>query len=360
MLFEEEVLNAIARSHDPSLFAGADPVEVRGMLYYLYGPRWMQRARLAPTGRVLALYDPFARRSVFPAGFRLCCNVYTGCAHACAYCYTTGYIPDAHAPRRKRDFERQLLRDLQDLTASGLRSVPLHIANSTDPLQEAMEERFGDTLRLLRELACRPGLLQPVVILTKNPGRLTRPEYLDAMRSLPDLLVQVSLITTNEAALRRLEPGAPSARARMAGMQRLRSEGIRVALRLDPLFPRDPLPPHFFAAARASDYGALPPHTLQEIEELVGFAAEIGCERVIVSPLRLMCGRYPNARFRAEWEPLYREAIRRADEGERLTRSFSYRLPRRYAQQLIAEVREIAAGRQIEVVHCMEDLITRW
>ena len=142
-------------ARDPALLAALDvDTAVRFMRYFFARPTVPGRT-LRPRNRVLALYDPFALRSVFPAGRRLCCDVYTGCAHACRYCYLSGYIRDPKQARNKSKFRVQLDRDLRDLKVLALPPLPLHISNSTDPLQEAMESEFEDTLHLLSRLAAQ-------------------------------------------------------------------------------------------------------------------------------------------------------------------------------------------------------------
>ena len=84
---------------DPALFAGMPaPVALRWARYFPTMPR--DRAKAASLrNHVLALYDPLARRSQFPAGIRFCINVYTGCEHACRYPDLIVVLTDGHAPR---------------------------------------------------------------------------------------------------------------------------------------------------------------------------------------------------------------------------------------------------------------------
>ena len=345
----------LRRCHDPALFADVPPDEALRRMAYLYAPPAEGERPLSLRSRALALYVPFAQRGRFPAGFRLCANVYTACAHACAYCYISGYVPDPARPREKPGILRSLERDLADLRALGLPPVPLHVSNSTDGLQEAMERPLGQALALLRRIAEERDLFSSVPILTKNPARLTMPEYLEPLKALPQAVVEVSLTFWNDALRRHVEPGAPSVASRVEAVRRLRAEGVRVTLRVDPLFPRDPLPAAFFGSPTVADYGAQAAHTWSDLEHLVSLAADTGCERVVISAMKVMCGRYHDRRFRAEWELLYAAA----QGGRARARGFAFRLPEAYIREhLFAPVVELGRERGIEVVHCTRNLFT--
>lgn len=343
----------LRRCHDPALFADVPPDEALRRMAYLYAPPAEGDRPLSLRSRALALYDPFAQRARFPAGFRLCANIYTACAHACAYCYISGYVPEPTRPREKPGFLRMLERDLADLRALGLPPVPLHVGNSTDCLQEAMERPLGHALALLRRIAEERDLFSSVPILTKNPARLTRPEYLEPLKALPQAVVEVSLTFWDDARRRHVEPGAPSVASRVEAIQRLRAEGVRVTLRADPLFPRDPLPPAFFDRPAVADYGAQAAHTWSDLEHLISLAGDTGCRRVVISAMKVMCGRFHDRRFRAEWEPLYAAA----QGGRARARGFAFRLPEEYIREsLFAPVIELGKERGVEVVHCTRNL----
>lgn len=339
--------------HDPDLFAGMEPDEAVRAATYLYGKPGNKSLR----SRVLALYDPFARRNQFPAGFRLCANVYTGCAHRCGYCYTASYVPDHTFARPKQGFERMLARDLEELAAARLLPVPLHTSNSTDGLQEAMEARYGHTLRLLRGVASYRHLFDPVVVLTKNPSRLLMPEYLEALKSIGRVIVEVSLIFADDRLRRRVEPGAPSVQQRLDAIAGLVHHGIPVVLRLDPLFPRDPLPRAFFSRSALADYGVTPVHTEQDIAYLLDHARTAGVRKVVISPAKLVLNKRDGSHrepppFWQEWLRLYR-----ACRGS-YAKGFCLHLAREYAQDhLLRPVAELGRELGLTVVHCKHNLL---
>lgn len=345
----------LKRVPDQALLADLDVgLAVRFMTYFYACPT-KGSGQLSLKSRALGLYDPFAQRSHFPAGRRLSCNVYTGCDHGCVYCYTCGYIPDSRSARSKTNFLRDLQRDLRDLKGLGLPPMPLHISNSTDPLQEWLEGQYQHTLQLLRTLVGEQHLFTTITLLTKNPARLTRSEYLDCLQSLEHVCVEVSLIFWDDCQRKAFEPGAPSVDSRLNAICTLRKEGVPVALRVDPLFPRNPLPNQFFSHCRVEDYGARSAHTFEDLQRLVEFAADTGCKSVIVSPLKVLCGRWHDQTFLNAWEPLYKDA----NKGFPLVRSFAYRLPDAYVRQhLIGPVAQYGQAKGICVVHCKENLIS--
>jgi hypothetical protein len=103
-----------------------------------------RKITLQPTRpRIIKWYCPFAAQSSFPTGHRYCANVYVVCSHHCTYCYANAYIQGS--ARVKADFGRQALMDLAELEAFDVPAAPLHLSNSTDPLQEDLEAEHGHT-----------------------------------------------------------------------------------------------------------------------------------------------------------------------------------------------------------------------
>jgi hypothetical protein len=96
--------------------------------------------------RVIKWYCPFADQREFPSGHRYCINVYTGCEHHCQYCYVAGY--SAAQPNCKNRFRHDLCRDLEALEAHNVPPAPVHLSNSTDPLQP-LEEQHREILSIV-------------------------------------------------------------------------------------------------------------------------------------------------------------------------------------------------------------------
>ena len=103
-------------------------------------------------------------------------------------------------------------------------------------------------------------------MLTKNPLLAVKLGYLDLFQSLrklapdhpqqaevtPPFQVQVSLAFWRDEARRSYDLAAPTVEERIAGVRGLRDAGVPVVLRIDPLFPRSPLPLNGVAGARAN------------------------------------------------------------------------------------------------------------
>ena len=219
-----EDTNNMPRLPDPSLFDGVPlPMARRWATYLFTRPR--DPAKTASLrSRALALYAPTARRSVFPAGLRLCANVYVGCAHACSYCYTKNYIPRPTNARVKEGFLDTARRDLNELAALGLPPVPLHISNSTDPFQERLESDYRHTLGLMGLIADQRRQFTTVTFLTKNPDLAAKPEYLAALEDLRPCQVEVSVAFADEEGRRLYEPTSPTIASRLEGIRRLRTQ----------------------------------------------------------------------------------------------------------------------------------------
>lgn len=266
-------------------------------LYFL--PHGSQKDVLEVTRpRVIKWYCPFADQRQFPSGHRYCINVYTGCEHACQYCYASGYI-DAR-PNCKNDFRAGLIKDLDALDAYDVPPAPVHLSNSTDPLQ-ALEQEYRDTLHAMEKLAERRHRFTTVTLLTKNPAVLMDERYVGLMRrlnglpadhprrpwfdkqGLPPLRIECSLAFFNDEHRRVLDPAAPSVENRMEALRSLRREGLPVFVRIDPLFPRDPLS----GGKSMRDFGLPDVQSLPDLEGLVSFNREIGAGHIVYSVAKI-------------------------------------------------------------------------
>ena len=337
-------------------------------LYFL--PHRSNQPTLTPTRpRVIKWYCPFAHQSHFATGHRYCINVYTGCSHRCLYCYAAGYEP-AHAGS-KREFARLLAKDLADLERFDVPPASVHIANSTDPFQP-LEERIGDTRQTLAGLLAHRHRFGTVTILTKNPALAARSDYAQLLTELgkispghpfagrwaalehPALQIEVSLAFWREEAAAFWDPGAPTVASRMAGIRALRAAGIPVVLRIDPLFPRSPLP--IDPARSLTDFGLVEAQTSDDLKNLVAFAAEIGARHVVYSPAKIV---------RPRWQPLpaplnnllqiYRAL---AAPEKPVWRGGSWRLPGPVADRLVTGTfLELCRAAGLPAKFCMKNLL---
>ena len=92
--------------------------------YFL--PHKSRKEVIEPTRpRAVKWYCPFACQSDFSSGHRYCINVYTGCQHNCVYCYAAAYQPEQAAS--KQNFEKLILKDMDDLNAFDVPPAPIHL-----------------------------------------------------------------------------------------------------------------------------------------------------------------------------------------------------------------------------------------
>lgn len=341
---------------DPDLFKDLSEEEMYSWKEYLYTKPRKKGGKPSLKSRVIALYDPFALRRNFAAGRRWCVNVYVGCAHSCRCCYIAGYIKNPFEPHEKKNFEKLFLRDLNQIRELGLHPAPIHVSNSTDLLQEGLEREHRHTLFLLQKLREHRKHFSTITMLTKNPAMLCELEYLEIVQDLDNFQIEVTCAFYREETRKNFEPGAPSVHSRLEAIRKLREKGITVSLRLDPIFPREPLPEEFFAKRTLKDYGAPVSHTEEDMEKLICFAAEVGCKSVIVSPLKLIVNPSGGKDLRPDYLKLYAEA----NGGKPDKKGMSYRMPWPLYRHWMGMPRKLGASLGIPVVFCKNNLFKTW
>ena len=256
-----------------------------------------------------------------------------------------------HDHGTSEQYHSELKTDMAELRARGLHAAPIHISKSTDPLQP-LEKEHRPTLYLRRTLRANRDRFTTITMLTKNPALLCAPEYLEVIRSLTRFQVEVTCPFYQDKSRRFYEPGAPSVESRLEGIRRLREHGIAVSLRMDPIFPRDPLPGSFRKRC-LRDYGIPESQTDRDVEMLVAFAADVRCTRIITSPLKLIAGRWG----RSELLETYLELYRDANGGRPIKKGTSYRLPWNLYHHWLQGPKELADSLGIELIHCKKNLV---
>jgi DNA repair photolyase len=169
-----------------------------------------------------------------------------GCAHDCVYCYAKaeltvhGYwnnpIPvpiDFNEIRKafyttfetdKRNKWRELLQ----------RRIPLRIGSMSDSFMWS-DTKYKVTQELLKLLKFYN---YPYVVFTRS-DLVAHDDYLKLLD--PKLAaIQFSMSSTNEELIRKIEPGAPSAKRRLKALQKLAENGYWTTVRLNPFFPIHP------------------------------------------------------------------------------------------------------------------------
>jgi len=151
-------------------------------------------------------------------------NPYTGCDHACVYCYASSYVPKFFNCRPKKDLITRLKRE-----AAKLKGELLSVANSSDPYP-CLEAKTGLTRRCLEILSKHDCEIQ---IVTKS-NLVVRDA--DLLKKVPSMVTLT--ITTDKADVSKiLEPHAPSPSERMKAAEILIEKDIPVSIRIDPVIP---------------------------------------------------------------------------------------------------------------------------
>lgn len=166
-------------------------------------------------------------------------NPWSGCPHACRYCFARAY----HV-RKDRDvgagFDREVdvKVNLIELLRAELRKRPqgaLAIGTATDPYQP-IEGKYRLTRRALELLVEYP---MPTSIVTK--GTLIARD-IDVLRELDDridgeLCVYFSVPTLDADVWHKAEPGTPPPWQRLRALKMLRDAGIDAAVLCAPVLP---------------------------------------------------------------------------------------------------------------------------
>ena len=155
-------------------------------------------------------------------------NPYTGCAHACRYCYASFMKRFSNHPEPWGGFvDVKLWPGIRHKERYA--GAELFIGSVTDPYQPA-EEVFGRTRALLEQLqgsGCR------ISIATKSDLVL---RDIDLIRTFPDARVSFSINTLDEDFRADMDDARPIG-CRIEAMRRLHEEGIRTTCFISPIFP---------------------------------------------------------------------------------------------------------------------------
>lgn len=316
--------------------------------------------------RLIKWYCPFADQKDFPSGHRYCINVYAGCSHGCEYCYAQGYEPDK--AKCKDHFKKKLMKDLTEIEELNLPAAPLHLSNSTDPLQP-IEENYKLTLYTLQQLILHRKYFTSIVLLTKNPSALLKPEYLAILKKLKNqpnghqnkdqfrkkqsnLRIEVSIAFSNQDDANFYDPGAPSIANRMQAVQGLRENNIPVVLRIDPLLPHDPL----LYDKTLANFSLPDAQNLDVLEELIYFAVEANVLHIVYSVAKIVI---PRHRPMSQTMRLLKQVYEHLAKPDKLIfRGGSWRLPEKIAdKQIIEPFLKICDSYNMKAYFCKQNLL---
>jgi len=162
-------------------------------------------------------------------------NPYTGCAHACRYCYATFMKRyTGHAEPWGEFVDVKI--NAPELLARQLRRAAhgnVILSSVTDPYQP-VEATYGLTracLAVLRDFKF------PVQILTKSPLVL---RDISLFKLFTDLEVGITITTENDRVRRLFEPHAPPIAERLRALRTLHEHGISTYAFVGPLLPMRP------------------------------------------------------------------------------------------------------------------------
>jgi DNA repair photolyase len=172
---------------------------------------------------LISKFDPWrSPLCICPA--KLTLNPYTGCDHACVYCYASSYIPRFFNCRPKKDLVSRLRRECRNL-----KGEIISMSNSSDPYPN-LESKTGLTrqcLEIMSTCNCR------IQIITKS-SLVTRD--IDILKKTAST-VSMTITTDNDALAKLLEPNATSPSERLKAVETLIEKGIPTSVRIDPIIP---------------------------------------------------------------------------------------------------------------------------
>jgi DNA repair photolyase len=266
---------------------------------------------------LISRFDPW-RSGFCTCPPKLTFNPYTGCDHACVYCYASSYIPRFSECRPKRDLLQRLQRE-----AAKLKGELVSIANSSDPYPrieaEALLTRM--CLAILAQSHCRIQIITKSTLVTRD---------VDLLGKVPSA-VALTITTDDEDTARLLEPHAPSPAERLKTVETLISKGVPVSMRVDPIIP----------------------FVNDNPERLIAALASIGVKHLTASTYKIKPDnwrRFSTAmpRIAEKLKPLYFEQGEKAG-GYTL-------LPHALRLKLLSNIRRLAAANGMRFGVCREGL----
>lgn len=164
-------------------------------------------------------------------GIDYCINPYTGCSHACNYCYAD--FMAKHAYKSTDDWGKFVnvkinAVEVLEKQIGKARKGLVYLSSVTDPYQP-IEKGYKLTRELLRILLRYDF---PVSIQTKSELVL---RDMDLIKKFKD--IRVGFTITGDDSLARFEPGASPASKRISALQELHKNGIKTYVFIGPVLP---------------------------------------------------------------------------------------------------------------------------
>src|SRR5436305_789233 len=171
--------------------------------------------------------------------FRWSLNPYSGCRHACVYCFARQfYVTADHGDRQdfsarilvKENFPQVLRQELRKPTWRGESVV---LGTATDPYQPA-EGRFGLSRATLQALLRHEN---PFSMLTKSPMVFRDLDVLAELARVATVRVYFSITTVDLDLWRTVEPGTANPCKRLQVLRALRQAGVPAGVLMAPIMP---------------------------------------------------------------------------------------------------------------------------
>lgn len=162
-------------------------------------------------------------------------NPYTGCGHACRYCYATFMVRFTGHAERWGDFVDVKINapEVLNKELKRARKARVLLSSVCDPYQPI--ERKYKLTRACLEVLLKHGF--PLDILTKSDLVL---RDLDLIKQFKDAEVGWSIATDDEKVKKLLEPFSPSLEARLKALKTFHDAGIETYAFIGPILPMDP------------------------------------------------------------------------------------------------------------------------
>lgn len=159
-------------------------------------------------------------------------NPYTGCTHACIYCYAcfmrrfTGHTEPWGQFLDVKINAPQLIPE----KTTRLAGKSVFLASVTDPYLPH-ERKYRLTRRILEKLLP----LKPQLQIQTKSDLITRD--LDLLREFNNVEAGLTVTTLDDAVRREIEPGTASVEQRITALEKLAAAGIRTHIFIGPLLP---------------------------------------------------------------------------------------------------------------------------
>jgi DNA repair photolyase len=266
---------------------------------------------------LITKFDPWGSK-LCTCPFKLTLNPYTGCEHACVYCYASSYIPNFFNCRPKNNLIPRLEKE-----AKNLKGELISISNSSDPYP-SIEKKLLLTrkcLEILSKANCK------VQIITKSSLVVRDADILRKMRAM----VSFTITTIDDEISKKLEPKAPPSSERIKAVKILISKKIPVSVRIDPIIP----------------------FLNEDQEELIKILAKIGVKHVTSSTYKVKQDNWQ--RFSLAF-PDVAEKLKGFyfEKGEKIGRSFY--LPKDFRYKLLKRIKDLAEAKGMKFGCCREGL----